>query len=956
MTGDVTERSLYPFLTGYLESLGFVACSEVRGESGQLDIMAIKEHEKFIIEIKVGDKDSRETIKALSQVWAYARDQNTHNVILIDYPQHFRETFSPDLRTYTLDTQTACIAQTKYLNGDYRDKTAKEVLDALNENFENRKIAEVDIRLVIKIIREAIAKVTQTLRTISQEQMDEIIKVIMNKYDLFLALSELRNNEENNTVALNLISYLIINQILFYHMFSVKSQLIPELQEIDSITDLKKQFDNITEIDYKAIYQINIVEKLPENEDIINAFNEIINIFKLVKPELINHDLMGRLFHDLLPYETRKILASFYTNPVAGDILAGLCIDNEDDNVIDPACGSGTLLVSSYNRKRELTNNDDYHEKFVEEQLTGIDIMPFATHLTAVNLSSQSIETTTESLNIAVMDSLSLSKELKNRNVFRLENFSQGFQTTLHLFSDDSEGREYVSSDVTGAVSPDGEDSDFKITKNSFDVCIANPPFSDREKLPNYYLEVLRNYTELTQYCGSQVNLWGYFLALATLLLKEGGILGFVIPINIFRGNATQKIRDFLLNNFTLKYVVKTGKNTAFSENASLRDVLVVAEYKEPPEDNKFDFVIINEHLHNLKFSDAKNISEFIKGNKFSSGGIELDIISYNQSELQESSENLMPYFGLMSTDSGQTLGNFNSFVHQKFGDILIKMEKRMALEGFRPVPAGSSQMLFITNGFKENRTKKGFLILDDENENEVTAYIKNYDDRKFTFKKDTLYKSIRTATDVNTLNIENKLDYLITEPSDDYDELLSITSIRNKHRWSYSRYSAELDSKWTNMVTSRRFRPNSKNTYLFAFYSEEEFVPNNIFKIITLKEEEAKINTLYLNSVMGILNLILLKEQTTEAYTDIQQGDLNQFDIIDVSKLDDNTKRELLELYDEMKDKEFDSLTTQFEQETQSRVMLDTKLLLALGFSRNEITQLLPEVYKAIAFELKHG
>ena len=26
-------------------------------------------------------------------------------------------------------------------------------------------------------------------------------------------------------------------------------------------------------------------------------------------------------FHDLLPYETRKILAAFYTNPIAADIL-----------------------------------------------------------------------------------------------------------------------------------------------------------------------------------------------------------------------------------------------------------------------------------------------------------------------------------------------------------------------------------------------------------------------------------------------------------------------------------------------------------------------------------------------------------------------------------------------------------------------------------------------------------
>lgn len=40
--------------------------------------------------------------------------------------------------------------------------------------------------------------------------------------------------------------------------------------------------------------------------------------------------------------------------------------------------------------------------------------MPFAAHLTAINLFSQSIDTTTDKLRVGVMDSLSLSKKLKN--------------------------------------------------------------------------------------------------------------------------------------------------------------------------------------------------------------------------------------------------------------------------------------------------------------------------------------------------------------------------------------------------------------------------------------------------------------------------------------------------------------------------------------------------------------
>ena len=80
-------------------------------------------------------------------------------------------------------------------------------------------------------------------------------------------------------------------------------------------------------------------------------------------------------------------------------MLTGLTIDSWDETVIDPACGSGTLLVSSYQRKLEMykDENDDnnfkkIHKRFLEQEITGIDIMPFASHITTINLAMQDIE------------------------------------------------------------------------------------------------------------------------------------------------------------------------------------------------------------------------------------------------------------------------------------------------------------------------------------------------------------------------------------------------------------------------------------------------------------------------------------------------------------------------------------------------------------------------------------
>ena len=106
----------------------------------------------------------------------------------------------------------------------------------------------------------------------------------------------------------------------------------------------------------------------------------------------------------------------------------------------------------------------------------------------------------------------------------------------------------------------------------------------------------------------------------------------------------------------------------------------------------------------------------------------------------------------------------------------------------------------------------------------------------------------------------------------------------------------------------------------------------------------------------MGILNLILLKEQTTEAYTDIMESDLILFDIIDVDLITEKQKGKLLKLYNKIKVYNFPSLTEQFDNQFEGRVKLDLEILEILGLEKSKIEEILPDVYKAIAFELKNG
>lgn len=121
-------------------------------------------------------------------------------------------------------------------------------------------------------------------------------------------------------------------------------------------------------------------------------------VIQALKPEHVREELFGRIYQEGLPPETRKNLGTFFINPVAARLLAYLAIERYYENVLDPACGSGTLLVSAYEAKMEKAfqqglSRSEVHRLFLEDHLVGIDVMQFVKELTSINLALQDIDT-----------------------------------------------------------------------------------------------------------------------------------------------------------------------------------------------------------------------------------------------------------------------------------------------------------------------------------------------------------------------------------------------------------------------------------------------------------------------------------------------------------------------------------------------------------------------------------
>jgi len=418
MPEKITERTLYPPISKSLEGIGFRNIQEIRSGKGYIDLECFYDSLKLIIEIKIEDPHTKwkNLLEGVAQAWGYSKSTDAIGFIVLEYPAEVRRPliFTPEfIEELANQSQINAIVLTEFWTDKFVKITPIELFENLKEKtdaFIVRQEKYVSLDLAVETIRDAILTISGVLRQYVGT-IDDLINTVVGRFDLFLALAE-EDEEKLRMAAIDLSSYLLVNQILFYHIYASLTKRIPDLdeKEINSIYDLKEWFNKIFDINYKAVYSVDVVSNLPDVDIILENVKNVICAIKGVRAASIRHDLIGRIYHESLPFETRKRLATFYTKPVAAEILTGLCIDKWDESVIDPACGSGTLLVATYRRKMDLYREETkrgslsigeierLHNLFTQEEITGLDIMPFACHLTAVNLSAQTPHITTNKL------------------------------------------------------------------------------------------------------------------------------------------------------------------------------------------------------------------------------------------------------------------------------------------------------------------------------------------------------------------------------------------------------------------------------------------------------------------------------------------------------------------------------------------------------------------------------
>jgi type I restriction-modification system DNA methylase subunit len=894
----ITEESLYPAICEILAEFGASVVPEPK-KIAKPDFVVDWLGERWLISVKIGDVDKPKFIKdTFIQLYSELRDFREHlkgsdRAILLIYPERVRKIRPEEAeikRAVRTENVYAIVLRPQMEHRDILSNILKEIEKVLREGL----VVSLSLKTVTSLLRVHLEELMSELK------IEESLKFLINP-QLFFGLNPLEIREEKRMSVLNEVfsflgAYIFLSQVLFLRFYYEKSPLILEGIDPRDINRevARKLLNKLKEINYKPIFELDVLDYVYEK-----FIKDTFKLLFALQVDNIRYELPGRLFHELMPNKIRKLLAAFYTRPIAAYLLAQLTIEDPNATVFDPACGSGTILTMAYRRKLELwreygleVNLGNPHRKFCEEQIFGCDIMPFAVHLTNANLIAMDPLITVDHTQIAQAESLGLAP---------CTTIVPGLRPLLDYIEKKEEtGIRINAYKKTGEL--------IEVHLHPVDVILMNPPFTKVERGVKQYIKTDRFEGSV----GGEVGLWGHFIALADAFLKEGGIIGAIVPINLLRGRESRKVREIVFKHWLPLYIIKPTRNYGFTEYAEYRDILLIARktYKKP-ENHSVKFCLVKKDLNELSEDEAKHIAQFIKNsNKLRSDLLDID--AYPLQEVYKHFDNMMYFI------AGPSLDGLDALRH------IIKEAERLFKpfpssyfsEGYGPRPKDSSNFMFITRPGK-GRLKEAFLRIESEDDATITA-ISPVGIQRFKVSREHFVPAFRTPVGLMKMDVTGLHDYVAKEPYENINKIMTLAGFNkdmmkkiNKDYWEkYIEGEFERASTYTMVV--RRINPYSPNQALLAFNSNYPVIVADTFHVVNEQDEKLrKAFTVLLNSIFSLAYIFCNKEETTGRYIDIRQYELYAMKLFPSQE----QAEKLVKVYEKYKEKEFPPLRKQLDK-----------------------------------------
>ena len=619
MAGNATEVAYNFALARLLRLEGFGAEAEQRHHiakrTAQLDVLVEFDDFVAVIEAEFGKVAKADADKRLlKRQTVYVRGLPLRLIVAVGYPSEFAHIPESLAAKELAQTQNLSIAYR--FEGEEWSTVSRCGVAELAETLRNYWVqsdAGIGIDQIVERANSAIGTAVEILEKAKFRQL---------------------SNDQPATLALIWLNALLFQEMLARHLdtstlpepFHAKYIVRPDPD--GGTTKLIGQWRDILDINWWSIFNVarDSLKLVPAPNN-WNAIKVLMQAATDIAESgaIRRHDVVGRIFHRLL--DTRKFLATNYTTIPAAIILAGLALDESFSGwkaqdfsnprtlthfkVVDPACGSGTLLmaavqeISKYVRRHQPSLDTTRH--VLEQVVYGFDVVPSAIHLAASTLCMAETRQLIKEMNLwyvshGIIDGLERLGSLD----FLSSSPSKGNASTLPLLG-------YDLVDSTRATGK-GERVERVTMPKDCDLFIVNPPFTraggpgDEShtdwnpifgSVPNME-EKNRMQRALTKTlansgAGVYAGLGSAFVVLADQHLRVGGRIAFVLPSIVLTGSRWVAIRRLLLERYCIEWIVVShdprqrsstrdlpGRYwTSFSESTNMSEVLIIAT-KDP--------------------------------------------------------------------------------------------------------------------------------------------------------------------------------------------------------------------------------------------------------------------------------------------------------------------------------------------------------------------------------------
>ncbi len=437
------------------------------------------------------------------------------------------------------------------------------------------------------------------------------------------------------------------------------------------------------------------------------------------------------------------------------------------------------------------------------------------------------------------------------------------------------------------------------VINQKFDLVIMNPPYTRFSNLnPNYRESIL---SQIKINSMPQMGLHGYFIIHSYNFLNANGILVAILPASVLFSKHAHELRLFLLNNFSLKYIISYSNDDSFSDNSSFKEIILIAEKNTL--DFTCDFISLPNKINQTNYLKlATSITNKKHEEKLISSKI-------SKTELSNSS-NWSSFF----CNPQKNKIKKDSLKLKKFK--LMNFEIRRGTESFGPeffyLPNKYWKIIKNTKNSVKIFNLNSNIILDIPNQFLIPGIIRTKPNaKKITLEHNDFFMSIPPlALDELPLSIQKYINWGST-----IDLAIKQHSYSKKNPW-YSFLFSQLQRKsfYGNLLLIRKLRFNTMS--VIAHFNPKNIPASKAFYIIQCPKPYEKIIAAWLNSTYFLKHMSNSRRRISDNWGELMISDILELECIDPTQINKKSSNIIKSVFDELSSKE---LPTILEQQTDS-------------------------------------